>query len=198
MNVAGGGGGRTGPYWRRQLGMTLPGERTGAQLALINQLRAKQGLPGLGGPVGENTRFITPGQGGPGRQMLPSPLDQRRTAQPGNDLAALRQQLLQQVQQRTAQPSAHPLRPGFEGGPDHIIPPLERPDNGFIGGQYQGHGDLRQTILDRFQGQAPMLTSRDALRRYVANQPGRVARPGVGRQPILPPRQARRATPRPY
>src|SRR5215510_10185561 len=45
-------GGRTGPYWRRQLGTTLPGERTGPELAQINALRARHGLPPLGGPAG--------------------------------------------------------------------------------------------------------------------------------------------------
>lgn len=43
-------GGRRGPYWRRQLGLTLPGERTGAELAAINALRLQAGLPPLGGP----------------------------------------------------------------------------------------------------------------------------------------------------
>jgi hypothetical protein len=51
-NYGGGlGAGRTGPYWRRQLGTTLPGERTGAELAAINSQRARLGLTPLGGPT---------------------------------------------------------------------------------------------------------------------------------------------------
>jgi hypothetical protein len=44
-------GGRKGPYWRRQLGITLPGERTGQELAAVNAQRARLGLPPLGGPA---------------------------------------------------------------------------------------------------------------------------------------------------
>lgn len=65
-----------GPARRRQLGLTHPGERTAAQLAQINALRARQGLPPLGGPrralpPGSGRHVLPPGQLAP---PLPSPV----------------------------------------------------------------------------------------------------------------------------
>src|SRR3954464_11551944 len=54
-NIGDGGGGRTGPYWRRKLGMTHPGEFTGAQLQRINMLRQALGQAPVGGRVGFDT-----------------------------------------------------------------------------------------------------------------------------------------------
>lgn len=41
--------GRKGPYYRRQTGTTLPGERTQAELNGVNALRRRMGLDPLGG-----------------------------------------------------------------------------------------------------------------------------------------------------
>lgn len=54
------GAGRTGPYWRRQLGITLPGERSGPELRAYNLQAAKLGLLPQGGP-------------GPGLAAAPAP-----------------------------------------------------------------------------------------------------------------------------
>lgn len=63
--------GRTGPYWRRQQHTTLPGERTGSELAAINALRAKMGLPPLGGPAQHTGRVAMPFDPGPPRPFDP-------------------------------------------------------------------------------------------------------------------------------
>lgn len=187
MNVAGGGGGRTGPYWRRQLGITLPGERTGAELSIINQLRAKQGLPPEGGLIGDNTRFAAPDRGSTGL-LRDARMHLLRQAIAGPDRTQQRTQL-----HEDAGDTGYGI-PENDGQPFDEVPGLPG-----VQGMPQVQNNLRQTLLDRFAGQAPMITSRDALRRYVANHPGRVARPGVGRQPILPQRQPRRAVQaRPY
>ena len=164
-------GGRTGPYWRRQLGATLPGERTAAELAQINALRRKQGLPAEGGPVGDNTRF----------------------ASQGSDL---RTQILQHVLRHVIGqvPSEGPALEGgptFNQGLDPVTGQLL--DQGAQAAPVSNdQEDLRQKLLSRFQGSAPMLTSRDALRQYVQQHMQRRAAPGPQR-PILPQRQPQRA-----
>lgn len=57
-----------GPAWRRQHNQTLPGERTAADLALVNEQRRKMGLPPLGGPA---QRTAMPGNPGPSRPFIP-------------------------------------------------------------------------------------------------------------------------------
>jgi hypothetical protein len=186
MNVAGDGGGRTGPYWRRQLGTTLPGERTGQELNLINNLRRKAGLPPLGGAVGENTRFASPAPDRGRTDLLNDPGGRPAIAGPP-------------LQRPGPPPLRHPM-PVTPGG-DVMIP--EQP-GGFQGGfegqlpNPQAGGDIRQILLARLQGQAPPV-SRDALLRYVQQGGLRQAQPGPAR-PILPPRQPLRkaALARPY
>jgi len=189
-------GGRSGPYWRRQMGTTLPGEYTGAQLNILNLARQRLGLPPLGGP-----RRAFPRGGNP----VPAPGHMYR--------------------EHEAFPQEHPGRyvdtfeytggPAFGGGPidrdqgdvladmgdrareilgqGHLIPlPVPKFGKPAFGGN--GHADLRARLLAQFQGaQAP--TSRDALRQYVQQHQLRRAIPGQGRQPILPRRQPRRAIP---
>lgn len=60
--------GRTGPYWRRQNRTTLPGERTGAELALFNAQLARMGLPQQGGPS-----QLQPAMGPPRPVLGPQP-----------------------------------------------------------------------------------------------------------------------------
>lgn len=204
-NVYGDSGGRTGPYWRRQLGTTLPGERTGAQLHILNMARARLGLPPLGGPIGEQTPVGSArGHGGLGRGAFPIQ-------------HASRQDLYNQAQGGISAIPEQPGGPALQGGPTHLggdvidpggvaMPPgsldnliqLPNPQlGGFgrpaIGGN--GHADLRNRLLQRFQGQMQAPTSRDALRQYVMQHQQRRAIPGQGRQAILPRRQPRRAVP---
>lgn len=170
MNVLGSGGGRTGPYWRRQMGTTLPGERTGPQIQLINRLRRKQGLPPLGGMEGEETRHIVPPHAGV--------IDRRRTAMPSPDAGS-------PFDEFPEQPGVQPMPTPALG-----LPAIENPDD--VGG-------IRERLLRQFQGSAPLQHSREALRHFVAQQQQRRAMPGRAR-PILPPRQPMRgARPaRPY
>lgn len=203
-NAYGDTGGRSGPYWRRQMGTTLPGERTGAQLHILNMARARLGLPPLGGP-----RQAFP-QGSVGRQQLPAgAIDRRRGAfpvapQPDPDLG--RVAIPQGEHPRPDMPMpAHGIDgPAFGGGPTHIPPlgggglvPLPEPVFGKPSIGQNGHADLRARLLAQFQGglqeQAPDM--RDALRQYVSQHQQRRAIPGQGRQPILPRRQPRRAIP---
>jgi hypothetical protein len=100
--------GRSGPYWRRQQGTTLPGERTGAQLALLNAQRARLGLPPLGGPGGGVSAIPAgeiPGLGSP-QPRSADPVQ----ALPTPQLIALRAMLAKAAgqQPRQAQPAAQP------------------------------------------------------------------------------------------
>ena len=61
---AGGAGRQLGPYWRRKLGLTLPNERTGAQLQRLNIIRRAMGLPPAGGKVGDSLVGEGAGPGG--------------------------------------------------------------------------------------------------------------------------------------
>jgi hypothetical protein len=69
-----------GPAMRRKLGITLPGERTQAQLTAVNTLRRKAGQSILGGPA-----RVTPSRSKP---VKPSPiisaLSQRRAELAGH------------------------------------------------------------------------------------------------------------------
>jgi hypothetical protein len=55
--------GPLGPYWRRRLGRTLPGEYTLQQLRAVNAARGALGIPSLGGAGGPP--IVPPGPRGP-------------------------------------------------------------------------------------------------------------------------------------
>lgn len=60
----------------------------------------------------------------------------------------------------------------------------------------QPHGDLRESLLNRFRQATPALTSRAALMRFLQQQsPRRAAQRQGGRRPILPARPPLRAAP---
>lgn len=198
-NAYGAGGGRMGPYWRRKLGLTLPGERTQEQLSLINRLRAKAGQDPLGGPVGDNTRTAL--SGGPDR------------------IAILRHALLGAGRQ--AFPAGHappdegggqvgiePFptdgHPGLEGGPAPPGVGMGYPLGGDVIGGHpwtaQDTADLRSKLLQRtLAASQPLPPGRDALRRYVQQAQMRHAAPAA-RRPVMPPRfpQRRAQARRPY
>lgn len=173
-NYGGSGGGRSGPQWRRQTGTTLPGERTGPELQLINRLRAKAGLPALGGPVGENTRFAhpagapdRPGVAGPGGFHPIDPVDPNGAG--GG------------VDPMFGEPGAAP--PGLQQG-------------GAVGG-FEGplpnpqQGDLRTALLSRLQGQGPQPGTSAAALYHFLQRTQQQRQPQAGpRRPILPPRRA--------
>lgn len=103
--------GRMGPYWRRQQHNTLPGERTAAELALVNAQRARLGLPPLGGPTQRTAVAV----GAPAR---PTVLDLLRHAiaapHPAGALLAL-----------PGMPMQRPVAGGLPVQPGPMIP---RPD----------------------------------------------------------------------
>ena len=175
-NIAGGGGGRTGPYWRRQLGTTLPNERTAAQLRLINALHKRMGQPLEGGPA--KLQQMAARQRPTAPAPLPPPLGHHPVEEQGG------------VSQIPEQPfDEFPGLAGNQAQPQLLGRPVQ-----------QGQNDLeslRQQLLSRVMG-GGVPTSRDALRRYVQQAGMRHAQPGPQR-PILPPRPAlRRAMNRPF
>lgn len=167
------GGGRTGPYWRRQMGTTLPGERTQAQLNLINKLLARRGLP----PMGGQRRAIMPEDQ---RQMLPpEQLDPMRGAFP--------------------MPPQPEVSADFGPGSGHLVD-MPHPQEAQALPADHDIEALRQRLLASVQRQAFPTPGRgrEALRKYAQQAQLRRAQPGPMR-PILPPRPPmRRATPRPY
>ena len=181
-NIAGGGGGRTGPYWRRQLGITLPNERTAGQLRLINALHKRMGQPLEGGPMRA--------QAGPARRRpmppmgMPAPMGHHPDEEAGGGMSQIPEQPFDEF----------PGLAGQQGMPAQINRgPLGRPVQ-------QGQNDLeslRQQLLSRVMG-GGVPTSRDALRRYVQQAGMRHAQAGPQR-PILPARPPlRRAMNRPF
>lgn len=189
VNMAGGGGGHTGPYWRRQLGTTLPNEYTAAQLRIINGLRHKQGLEPVGGAVGFDTRFAQPAGD---QSMILQRL--QHGAQPAPDL---RNQFFQSLQQQGGESHIPELDGGGMGGFEGPLP------NPQLGGPHPMEGDggpedLRSQLLNKFgpQAQQNQLTSRNALLRYMQNKGVGVKRGPA--KPILPPRKPLRQVQRPY
>lgn len=192
-NAAGYGGGHVGPYWRRLLGITMPGERTQEELNQVNAQRQRLGLDPLGGPP-------TAQPGAP--LQRPEPMD--RTAQQGSDLESLRQ-MLHQGMLRQAQPAPFDATQartqvqqgtyGQEPTGDHTFWQGLQP-----GQVQQPQEDLRQQLLDRLGPQQGPGPGRDALRRYVAQAQMKQATAGKARRPILPPRPGQRAAvpARPY
>lgn len=199
-------GRKLGPYWRRRLGMTNPGEMTGAQLQRINLIRRAQGLQPVGGRVGFDTPQAATEGAGPGGNPAgaASPLQLPRLpdvgaegAGPGgnpagaagpNDLVGQYRQILDAV---------HGLNPGgpMRGAGGMTSGDTFRPvegesqideavDPGFMHarGGSGGVANLRDMLLRRLTGAAPPLTSAAALRRVAVGR--------RGARPILPPRKA--------
>lgn len=188
-NAYGDTGGRTGPYWRRQTGTTLPGERTQQQLNLINMLLQRRGQNPLGGP---RSATLPPERGvlpRPGRVALPG----------GTNRAALLQQAMGQAG-LIAQPSASPPHPQFEGGPTPQPGPWHDVVLDDPGAMPADHNinDLRQQLLNRVHQGINTPVGRDSLRQYVQQAQMRRAVAGPQR-PIFPPRPGlRTARQRPY
>lgn len=170
-NIAGGDAGRTGPYWRRQMGTTLPGERTAPELQLINRLRQKQGLPPIGGPVGDDTRFAQPGR------PIHRPQAPLRQASPSGDDP--RNDFFREVEHDGGGYMGIPEHQPFDEFPGQAgIQPMPNP---------QDVGGIRERLLRQFTGNAPMQHSREALQHFLQQQQQKKAMPGRAR-PILPTR----------
>jgi hypothetical protein len=152
------------------MGTTLPGERSGPELDLINRLRQRQGLPPMGGAAQATAMPMQhmqrpPEDAGAGVQPMPG-------EQPGGDLA---QRLM------------------------HMgLMPMPNQQQGLRAAGGQSDVDVRERLLRQFAGAMPQPTSREALRRFVG-QNQRQALPGRPRRPILPQRKPlHQAQPRPY
>jgi len=185
MRYEGGGGGRRGPYWRRQMGTTLPGEMDQQTLNLLNRVRARQGKPPLGGPA-----QLSP-VAHPSRADLFDQVHDLRNQFPGDAPAFGNLAAHPPFDELPNLPGIQPLpSPSFGGGPMHTEP-------GPIGRRYwidpaeQQHNELRETLLSRLQGRVAPPPGRDALRRYVQQAQLRRGFPSGGHgKPILPPRRA--------
>jgi len=199
------GGGRTGPYWRRQLGITGPNERTGAQLRMINLARMRLGLEPEGGPA---RRRAVPAGGTPG--FVGRPIDGAKPVQRPNPFGpGLGRGYHPQ------EPGGDALVPNDPNDPTVRLDPIENPGQQ-VPGATQGGGNgvgpggfegqlpnpqqpdleaLRRQLLQQFHGAIQPNYSRDALRQYAQQHLQRRAVGGQPRKPILPQRNARKAMP---
>lgn len=212
------GGGRSGPYWRRQMGTTLPGERTGAQLQLINLARQRLGLPPIGGPGPGRPANPVDGPQRPGppplRQANPGMPHERfpepslRTAEPGMPHERFPAPTLRQANPVGGGPTFGQGMNEFDpnAGVDPMAGEPGAAPPGMVGGEgsvaVDGNDEtdlaqLRNQILNRYHGATQPSYSRDALRNYVQQhmrQRNAVAA-NQPRRPILPQRRAQKAIP---
>jgi hypothetical protein len=174
-------GRKLGPYWRRKLGMTNPGEMTGQQLQRINLIRRAQGLPPVGGAVGFDTPQAATEGAGPGGNPAgaapPLPGFRPQVPEVGQEPMHLHDQYRQILAAAHGQVNPGGMEQGQE----------EQVDPGFNHGDIGGGGvaNLRDLLLKRLTGAAPQLTSRAALQHARGRVVGR-----QGARPILPPRKA--------